>query len=151
MLLVQFFELFKSGIISHINLLFHSHQVILRMFRTVRNVLFERLFPNLKEQHYMFHIFKQLQIVLSKQTVHDILLTESSFAFSSLFKRGNLFISFTAFCMLALIFVSIFFYSPILNCSLKFLKHINFKLLESFSEETRNVLHVTGLLIVIRI
>lgn len=58
MLLVQFFELFKSGIISYINLLFHSHQVILRMFRTVRNVVFERLFPNLKEQHYMFSYFQ---------------------------------------------------------------------------------------------
>ncbi|CAG9538294.1 unnamed protein product [Cercopithifilaria johnstoni] len=46
------------------------------------------------------------KIVLSKQTIHDILLTESS-SFSSLFKRENFFISFTAFCILVLVFIGL--------------------------------------------
>ncbi|EFO20099.2 hypothetical protein LOAG_08391 [Loa loa] len=48
------------------------------------------------------------KIILSEQTVHDILLTESSFAFSSVFKRENLFISFTAFCILVLVFIGLY-------------------------------------------
>ncbi|VIO96363.1 Uncharacterized protein BM_BM11935 [Brugia malayi] len=59
-----------------------------------------------KEGYYQYTF--SAKIVLSKQAVHDILLTESSFAFSSLFKRENLFISFTAFCMLAFVFIGLY-------------------------------------------
>ncbi|KAL3998457.1 Zinc carboxypeptidase family protein [Acanthocheilonema viteae] len=47
------------------------------------------------------------EIALSKQTIHDILLVES-FSFSSLFRRKNFFISFTAFCILTLVFVGLY-------------------------------------------
>uniref|UniRef100_A0A1I8EBH6 Zinc carboxypeptidase n=1 Tax=Wuchereria bancrofti TaxID=6293 RepID=A0A1I8EBH6_WUCBA len=58
-----------------------------------------------KEGYYPYSF--SAKIVLSKQAMHDILLTES-FAFSSLFKRENLSISFIAFCMLALIFIGLY-------------------------------------------
>uniref|UniRef100_A0A0R3RYZ9 Protein kinase domain-containing protein n=1 Tax=Elaeophora elaphi TaxID=1147741 RepID=A0A0R3RYZ9_9BILA len=48
------------------------------------------------------------EIALSKQTIHDILLTESSSSFSSLFNRKNFFVLFTAFCILVLVFIGLY-------------------------------------------
>ncbi|KAM3720426.1 Carboxypeptidase [Dirofilaria immitis] len=54
------------------------------------------------KENYHSYTFS-IKIVPSKQTVYDISLTESSFVFS-MFKPGNLFVSFIAFCILALVF-----------------------------------------------
>ncbi|OZC12622.1 hypothetical protein X798_00253 [Onchocerca flexuosa] len=59
------------------------------------------------KESYLSYTFS-IKVVLSKQTIHDILLTESSFTFSSLFRGGNRFISFTAFCILAFVFIGLY-------------------------------------------